>query len=180
MKGRRGLQYNASTCRLFRRGGECDMSRHKPQKSTATTTFHPPTPDFRTLFESAPGLYLVLKPDFSIVTASDAYLRATMTKRENILGRGIFEVFPNNPDDPTASGARNLSASLERVLKNRAPDAMAVQKYDIRRPESEGADSRRDTGAPSTPPCLGKTERLPTSFIASKTRRNSSGSSKKG
>jgi hypothetical protein len=47
-------------------------------------------------------------------------------------------VFPDNPDDPHASGVHNLRASLERVLSGRASDAMAVQKYDIRRPESEG------------------------------------------
>src|SRR5438067_1892270 len=97
-----------------------------------------PKPDFQVLFESAPGLYLVLTPDFTIFAVTDAYLRATMTKREGILGRGIFEVFPDNPEDPAATGVRNLKASLERVLRNRAADAMATQKYDVRRPESEG------------------------------------------
>lgn len=97
-----------------------------------------PGPDFRALFESAPGLYLVLKPDFTIVAVSAAYLAATMTRREDILGRGIFEVFPDNPDDPAATGVRNLKASLERVRDTSRPDTMAVQKYDIRRPESEG------------------------------------------
>jgi len=40
-------------------------------------------PDFRGLFESAPGLYLVLAPEpaFHILAVSDAYLRATMTDR---------------------------------------------------------------------------------------------------
>jgi signal transduction histidine kinase len=98
----------------------------------------PPAPDFRALFESAPGLYLVLTPDLTIVAVSDAYLRATMTEREAILGRKLFEVFPDNPDDPAATGVSNLSASLNRVLQNRAPDTMAVQKYDIRRPAAEG------------------------------------------
>jgi hypothetical protein len=42
-------------------------------------------PDFRILFESAPGLYLVLAPDFTIVAVSNAYLRATMTTRDDIL-----------------------------------------------------------------------------------------------
>ncbi|HZP67044.1 MAG TPA: ATP-binding protein [Rudaea sp.] len=95
-------------------------------------------PDFRLLFESAPGLYLVLDPSFTIIAASDAYLRATMTERARILGRDLFEVFPDNPDDPSATGTRNLRASLERVLKQKAADTMAVQKYDIRKPESEG------------------------------------------
>ena len=100
----------------------------------------PTTPDFESLFQSAPGLYLVLTPDFNIVAVSDAYLRATLTKREEILGRGIFEVFPDNPNDPSASGVRNLRTSLERVLQGKVSDTMAVQKYDIRKPESEGAE----------------------------------------
>jgi signal transduction histidine kinase/ActR/RegA family two-component response regulator len=95
-------------------------------------------PDFRVLFEAAPGLYLVLDPEFRIVAVSGAYLKATMTRREDILGRDIFDVFPDNPEDPAATGVANLRASLERVRQHRAPDTMAVQKYDIRRPSAEG------------------------------------------
>ncbi len=90
---------------------------------------------FRALFESLPGLYLVLTPDLVIVAVSDAYLKATMTTREAILGRGIFEVFPDNPADSAADGVANLRASLERVRRNAAPDTMAIQKYDVRRPD---------------------------------------------
>jgi signal transduction histidine kinase len=95
-------------------------------------------PDFRLLFERSPELYLVLLPDLSITAVTDAYARATMTVREEILGRNIFEVFPDNPEDPKATGAHNLRESLERALESRSPDAMAVQKYDIRKPDSEG------------------------------------------
>lgn len=92
-------------------------------------------PDFRALFESAPGHFLVVSPTFKILAVSDAYLRATMTKRADILGRELFDVFPDNPDDPTATGAANLRASLETVLATRRPHTMAIQKYDIRRPD---------------------------------------------
>lgn len=81
-----------------------------------------PAPDFRALFESAPGCYVVLSPDLTIVAVSDAYLRATMTTRSGILGRHLFDVFPDNPDDPSATGVGNLRASLERVLLSRAPE----------------------------------------------------------
>ena len=92
-------------------------------------------PDFRALFEAAPGLYLVLAPDLTIVAASDAYLQATMTMRTEIVGRPLFDVFPDNPADPGATGVANLSASLERVLSERRSDTMAVQKYDIPKPD---------------------------------------------
>jgi len=114
-----------------------------------------PTSDFQALFESEPGLYLVLTPALTIVAVSDAYLKATMTKREEILGHGLFEVFPDNPDDPTATGVRNLKASLDRVLTNRVPDTMAVQKYDIRRPESEGGGFEERYWSPVNSPVLG-------------------------
>ena len=112
-------------------------------------------PDFQVLFESAPGLYLVLTPALTIVAVSDAYLKATMTKREEILGRGLFEVFPDNPDDPTATGVRNLRVSLDRVLTHRVPDTMAVQKYDIRRSESEGGGFEERYWGPINSPVLG-------------------------
>jgi signal transduction histidine kinase len=88
-------------------------------------------PDYRALFESAPGLYLVLDPGLVIVAASDAYLHAMRTSRDDIVGRGIFEVFPG---DPAGTGMPNLRASLDRVLRSGQPDAMAVQRYDTARP----------------------------------------------
>jgi PAS domain S-box-containing protein len=96
-----------------------------------------PEVDFRAVLEQAPWLYLILDPSFRIVAVSDAYLEATMTAREQIIGRDIFEVFPDNPKDPGATGVANLRASLERVRERRKPDAMAVQKYDIRRSTGE-------------------------------------------
>jgi len=95
--------------------------------------------DFRELFDTVPGLYLVLLPDdplFTIVAVNEAYAKATLTKPEAIVGRSLFEVFPDNPDDPRASGVRNLQASLRRVLATKAPHTRPAQKYDIRRPNS--------------------------------------------
>jgi PAS domain-containing protein len=91
--------------------------------------------DYRAIFESVPGLYLILAPDSTIIAVSDPYLQATMTTREAIVGRGLFEVFPDDPNDPEADGVRNLRASIARVLETSATDVMGVQKYNIRRPD---------------------------------------------
>lgn len=123
----------------------------------------PSEPDFRALFESAPGLYLVLLPDaprYTIVAVSDAYARQTRTTRQGLLGRGLFDVFPDNPDDPEATGVRNLSASLGRVITARAPDAMAVQKYDIRRPAEEGGGFEERWWSPVNSPVFGPSGEL--------------------
>ncbi len=116
--------------------------------------------DWRTLFEAAPGLYLVLTPDLVIAAASDAYLAATKTERSQIVGAHVFDVFPDNPDDATASGVANLRASFERVLAHKTPDRMPVQKYDIRRPESEGGGFEVRHWSPVNSPVLGTDGRV--------------------
>jgi PAS domain-containing protein len=111
---------------------------------------------FRALFESAPGLYLVLEPEkFRIVAVSDAYLQATMTVREEIMGKRIFEVFPDDPAEPFADGTRNLRASLERVRSQRMADVMAVQRYPVRRPASEGHTFEERWWSPINSPVFG-------------------------
>ena len=115
-------------------------------------------PDFQILFESAPGLYLVLSPELKIVAVNNSYLQATKTKREEIVGCGVFEVFPDNPDDPTASGVGNLSESLKRVIETKMPDAMAVQKYDIPLPEGGGFEEKY--WSPLNTPVLGSNNEL--------------------
>lgn len=86
------------------------------------------------LFAAAPAPFLILRPDaphFTIADVNDAYLAATMRTREDLVGRAMFDAFPDNPDDPAANGVKNLRASLERALVLRQFDVMDVQKYDI-------------------------------------------------
>jgi signal transduction histidine kinase len=110
--------------------------------------------DSHRVLESVPGAYLVLDPNFRIVAVTNAYLAATMTVREEIVGRGLFDVFPDNPHDPHATGTRNLRTSLDTVLSTRAPHTMAVQKYDIRRPEAEGGGFAERYWKPVNTPVL--------------------------
>lgn len=111
-------------------------------------------PDFRLLFERAPAPYLVLDAQFTIVAVSDAYLAATMTERAAIVGRNLFDVFPDNPAEVDATGVSNLRTSLQRVVATLAPDTMAVQKYDIRRPESAGGGFEERHWSPINTPIV--------------------------
>jgi len=108
----------------------------------ATDLIRLPTSEFAGVFEKTPGLYLILDPSFTIVAANDAYCAATMTQHDAIVGRHLFEAFPDNPDDSSADGVENLRSSLLKVLKSRQADRMNIQKYDIRDAVS-GAFSER-------------------------------------
>ncbi|MFD3441122.1 PP2C family protein-serine/threonine phosphatase [Streptomyces sp. NPDC058685] len=91
-----------------------------------------PELDYRSLFAATPSPYLVLSsPGLLIVDANEAYLRATGRTREDLIGRHVFDAFPDNPADPDADGVRNLKASLGRVLGAGATDVLALQRYDI-------------------------------------------------
>lgn len=89
-------------------------------------------------FEAAPHGYLLLDLDFLIVDVNERYLELTRTSRDRIVGTGLFEAFPDNPNDSAADGVRNLRRSLEAVRKTGRPHAMAVQKYDIPVPGDDG------------------------------------------
>jgi two-component system cell cycle sensor histidine kinase/response regulator CckA len=74
--------------------------------------------DYQLIFDAASTSLLLLTPDFRIAAASDGYLQATRTTREEILGRDLCEVFP----------AEDLRDSLMTVLATRTPGVMTLQK----------------------------------------------------
>jgi diguanylate cyclase (GGDEF)-like protein/PAS domain S-box-containing protein len=77
-----------------------------------------------------------------------------MTRLDQIVGRGLFEVFPDNPKDPLASGTSNLKSSLEQVLKTGRRHQMGIQKYDVRRPVERGGEFEERWWTPVNKPVL--------------------------
>ena len=116
-------------------------------------TAGPDSDDLPALFAAAPAALLVLRPDppaFTIVTATDAYLGATLQTRATLVGHPVFDALPDaNPGNPAPTGVANLRASLETVLRRGAPHAMPVQRYDLRRPD--GTWKERGPRTASTP-----------------------------
>jgi PAS domain S-box-containing protein len=128
------------------------LAREQEARRRADAATH----HYRALFESAPGSYLVLTPDdYTIVAVSDAYLRATMTTRAEIMGRTIFDVFPDDPADPTADGVGLVRASLERVRASGETDVMAVLRFPVARPEAAGGGFEERFWSPVNAPVTG-------------------------
>lgn len=89
------------------------------------------------VIKSLPGNYLILLPDapkFTIAEVSEEYNRATLSKREEIIGSGVFEVFPDDPSDARADGVSNLSASFRLVLDTQKSHVMPVQRHPVQEP----------------------------------------------
>ncbi|MFH9864062.1 PP2C family protein-serine/threonine phosphatase [Streptomyces sp. NPDC017202] len=94
--------------------------------------------DYAAVFQSLPGMVALLTPALVYADANEEFLRMSGRRREQVVGRHLFEVFPDNPHDPAASGMRNLEASLRRVLATGERDAMALQRYDVESPDRPG------------------------------------------
>lgn len=110
------------------------------------------------LLAAMPTLFVVVLPDapnFTIVAVSDAYLKATDKSRANIVGRSIFEVFPEGPDRIHTDTMRNVRTSFHKVLDTRQPDSMSIQQYNVSVPESEGGGSEERFWNPVNSPVFG-------------------------
>ncbi len=100
-----------------------------------------PPLNYRSLFQGGESLYLVLATDaprFTIIGASDIYLRATRRRLDDLVGQGIFEAFPENVDDAASAAESSVRASIERVVRTRQPHRLPMQKYDVPRAEADG------------------------------------------
>lgn len=98
-----------------------------------TSGLVPQAIDFERLFDVLPGPHMVLDRNLSYVAANEAYERATMRERADLLGRYLFDLFPNDGD-----GGRRLRASFERVFETGERDTLAYIPYDIPRPAAQG------------------------------------------
>ena len=90
------------------------------------------------LFNFTPALLQVIDTDLAVIAISNAFLQATMKERNEVINQNIFEVFPINPDDKSADGEKNIRASFDHVFKNKVTDILPFQKYDIKKPASDG------------------------------------------
>jgi PAS domain S-box-containing protein len=89
---------------------------------------------FESVFATITTPALLLQPDapqFRILTANAAYLRVTGTKLEEVLDKGLFEVFPSNPSEAGADGVDNLRNSLLQVMATGLVQYLHHQKYDV-------------------------------------------------
>ena len=86
---------------------------------------------FQAFFKNAERS-LVMKsdaPKFTILAVSDIYLSLTHRRREELLGRGLFEIFPGNQSD--LSEQNSVHSSFMRAITNKITDKLPIFKYEI-------------------------------------------------
>lgn len=99
--------------------------------------------DFRA-FEATPGISVIVRPDtpaYTLVAVSNDFIANSGMKREGVIGKSHFEVFPKSPDDPDFTGEPNLKASFDYIIKNKVPHQIPLQRYDV--PRGDGTFNER-------------------------------------
>ncbi|MFJ3829071.1 PP2C family protein-serine/threonine phosphatase [Streptomyces sp. NPDC090046] len=94
--------------------------------------------DYQAVFRALPGAVALLTPDLVYLDVNESFLSTSGRTREQLIGRYLFDVFPDNPTDDGATGMHNLRTSLERVAATGERDSMAVQRYDVEYPHGSG------------------------------------------
>jgi PAS domain S-box-containing protein len=90
--------------------------------------------DYKLLFENLPDRYIVFHaqgPDYTILTASKAYLEMTDRTLTSIEGKKLFDAFPDTSPRAKKTGKGELRESLDRCVETKQPDHMGVIRYDI-------------------------------------------------
>jgi PAS domain S-box-containing protein len=92
--------------------------------------------DFSAVFDALPDAYLLLSADgeFTVLAATDVQLQVTGGRREDVVGKRLFDLLPADADTPYAESVRSLRASLEKVLATGKPDVLPVTPYLVRNP----------------------------------------------
>lgn len=97
-----------------------------------------PCIDYRAVYLVLPAMIALLTPELVYCDVNDAYEHNSGRSRQELIGRYVFDVFPDNPHDPATKGARDLKTSLERVLSSKRPETMALQRYDVESTDRTG------------------------------------------
>ncbi|HXC25310.1 MAG TPA: ATP-binding protein [Gemmatimonadaceae bacterium] len=121
------------------------MQKHPvlPDHATPDTTKTGSVPDFRAVFERAPGAAILVAADapvWTIVGVTEAYLAVTHQQRETLIGGRIFEAFPESPETGSAQGEHNVRTSFERAVSSGEANELPLQRYDLPRPSGDGYD----------------------------------------
>jgi PAS domain S-box-containing protein len=102
--------------------------------------------DFKRFFEALPDRHLIIAADaprYTIVAATDRYLDLVNLDHAAIVGRGLFEVFPEIPAQAETREQSQLRKAIDSVSSTSKPRLLAAYRYDLEDPNGTGEPAER-------------------------------------
>jgi PAS domain S-box-containing protein len=100
---------------------------------------------YKDIFYNSQAPMLIIGTDAPVYTMLDvnnAYLSATYTTREDLIGKPVFGVFPANPTDNISKNIERTIYSFEQAIYNKVPHVMSNYRYDIPIPGTDEFEER--------------------------------------
>jgi PAS domain S-box-containing protein len=97
------------------------------------------------VFNALPGISVLLQPDaphFTIVAVTDDYLISTCTNRQELLGKGLLEVFSDHPPGKRSMAIEIMTESLRYVIDHKQPHVIPELRFDIYNPAKQQFEYR--------------------------------------
>ncbi|MEO5591484.1 MAG: PAS domain S-box protein [Chitinophagaceae bacterium] len=104
-----------------------------------------PGEDYKNIFYNSLAPMLIIgtdAPAYTMLDVNNAYLSATNTVRENLIGKPVFGVFPANPTDNDSKNIERTIHSFEQAITNKAVHIMSNYRYDIPIPGTNDFEER--------------------------------------
>lgn len=101
--------------------------------------------NYKRFFYNSQAAMLIIDtdaPHYTMLDVNDAYLFATNTTREDLIGKSVFGVFPANPTDNVSKNIERTIFSFEQAIKNKVPHVMQNYRYDIPIPGTDEFEER--------------------------------------
>jgi len=97
----------------------------------------PPAPvDYQLILRRLPTAYVVMDSDLVVVEANDEYLALLDRRREEIVGRWIFEAFPPDPAELDEDGVSELERAYARTRDSGVTEVLPLVRYPIVDPDN--------------------------------------------
>ena len=97
---------------------------------------------YKSVLNTSPAGQYFLSPSLDPVflEVNDTFLETTAQKREDLIGKKLFEVFANNPEDPSDTDVDKFRRSLQRVIETGIKDIMPLQRDTVKKILSDGTE----------------------------------------
>jgi PAS domain S-box-containing protein len=101
--------------------------------------------DYKDIFFNSPVAKLIIgtdAPAYTIIDVNNAYLAATNTSRDSLVGKSVFAAFPANPTDQISKNIERTIFSFEEAIRSGKPHVMSNYRYDIPIPGTDDFEER--------------------------------------
>ncbi|MBC7949115.1 MAG: PAS domain S-box protein [Chitinophagaceae bacterium] len=100
---------------------------------------------YRDIFYNSEAPMLIIgtdAPAYTMLDVNRAYLTATNTTREDLIGKSVFGVFPANPTDNVSKNIERTIFSFEQAIQTKKVHTMYNYRYDIPIPGTADFEER--------------------------------------